>query len=257
MKYCILSNHPVSVLKEADEIYFKYTSKDIIFDYIDVLKDKNIILELPYGGEIEEKNWKLYQERFADFQIALNDLAQYQELNDKGIKWYWAFVATTYTEVRKLLTLGASQILIGPPLTFDLGNLKKIVQDVNLRTVSDLANLPYFPDTGDMNLTGFWIRPEDISKYEPYISTIQFSAIEKEESLLKIYKKNQEWPGNLNLLISGLNYSVDNKFISDTFTDRRINCGQRCKNGRSCGHCLMEAVAANTFSNLKRQFGEK
>ena len=149
----------------------------------------------------------------------------------EGIKWYWPYPITSYYELREVASLDPAFIQLGPPLSFDLENVKKIVGDIKLRMVCNCARPHYLPDRLEQpQFFGQWVRPEDVVSYDPYVDVFDFdcSELKKEETLLHIYKENQNWPGNLNLLIDNLNYNVDNRGIPEEFGQARINCRQKC-----------------------------
>ena len=112
-------------------------------------------------------------------------------------------------------------ILLGPPLSFDLDNVKKKTKEVPLRMVCNVARPSYLADSSSPGICGQYIRPEDMGVYEKYIDIIEFGNVDgdmkKERTLLHIYKDNQSWPGNLNILINGLNRDVDNPIIPVDF----------------------------------------
>ena len=103
--------------------------------------------------------------------------------------------------------------------------------------VANLAYDSYIPRAD--GIKGFYIRPEDVEAYEKYISTIEFAIddLSKEGTLLHVYKDNKEWPGNLNLLLTNLNFNIDNRSIPDNFAEVRMNCQQRCMRNKNCHFC--------------------
>lgn len=128
-----------------------------------------------------------------------------------------------------------SELLIAAPLTFDLERVSK--ENLPIRVVANLAYDNYIPRAD--GIKGFYIRPEDVGTYEKYISTIEFTVddLGKESTLLHVYKDNKEWPGNLNLLLTNLNFNIDNRSIPDDFAEVRMNCQQRCMRNKNCHFC--------------------
>ena len=255
MKYCISGRQSYSVMEKADQIKVKYEDQDRIIDFVEKLPDKEIILELK---SLPDKNvfktWRMYDEKFANFYIALHDLNLYELLNAEGIKWYWPYPVTSYYELKEILKLCPSFIQLGPPLSFDLENVQKIVGEIKLRMICNFSRPKYLPKNNkDPQFFGQWVRPEDVHLYEPYIEIFEFEfeedGLKKEETYLHIYKDNKYWPGNLNLLIEQLNFNVDNRSIPEEFGKARIKCCQRCLYGRSCRICYN----ALNFSELMRK----
>lgn len=131
-------------------------------------------------------------------------------------------------------------MLIGMPLCFDLEKVKSLTKDIKLRMVVNYAYDEYIPRLN--GIKGQYVRPEDIPIYAQYISTFEFRTngedwITKEAALFHVYKDNQMWPGNLNLLITNLNKNVDNRAFPTSFGEVRSNCGQRCERNGTCHFC--------------------
>lgn len=252
MKYCISGRQPYSVLKQADEIKVKYNDKDRIIDFVEKIPDKTVILDMP-EFDVDYATWHMYDEKFeGGFVLALHHLARADEMNIEGIKWYWPYPITSYYELQEILALGPFYVLLGPPLSFELANVRKIVgPDVQIRMVCNCARpVHLIANAGAPGLKGQYVRPEDVGAYDEFVDVFEFDGVtnelKKEATLLEIYQK-KEWPGNLNFLITHLNVNIDNRGILDEFGTRRMNCRHRCMSGGSCHFCdsvyiLAEAV---------------
>ena len=256
MRYCVNGRQPFSVIKKADEIKFSYNDKDRIFDLIDDYADKTIILDVP-GQESDWNNWKLYNEKFKEFFIALHDLRRADEFNAAGIKWYWAYPITAFYEYKIISVFNPSYVVIGPPLSFDL---IKIMNDIPVRMVANVARPAYLPDDGSDGICGQWVRPEDVHVYEPVVQCLEFDEcanLKEEETLLHIYQEQKTWPGNLNLLIKRLNYNVDNRALDSELAAARIKCGQSCMSRGTCHLCesafkFADALRKRHYDDIKK-----
>ena len=241
MKYCVSGRQPYSVLKQADEVRVAYVDKDRIMDFIEQIPDKRIILEIDNQiAPIEQKTWKMYQEKFPQFCVAINNLYMAKEMNEADIKWFWPFPITTYYELRWVIALNPCYIVLGAPLCFDLETVKKITK-IPVRLKPNLAAPEYLRHISqEPNFIGPWIRPEDVKFYEPYVEVMEFynndGRLKTEETLLDVYTK-ANWPGNLNLLLTDLNFNVDNRAIVENLGQRRVVCGQRCMKNGTCHLC--------------------
>ena len=91
--------------------------------------------------------------------------------------------------------------------------------------VVNVASPAYLPADGD-GIQGQFVRPEDVVLYEKYVKCFEFEEVnnQQEETLLHVYKENQNWPGKLNLLIQKLNFNVDNRAIPEEWGPARIKC---------------------------------
>lgn len=261
MKFCVSGRQPYSVLKRADEIKVMYQDKDIILDFINSIPDKEIILDVP-DVEADFKLWHVYDEKFKAFYIALHNLTRAKELNKENIKWYWPYPITSFYELREVVYLNPSYIMIGAPLSFDLKAVVEITKEIPIRMIANMAKPAYLiTDNDSYNITGQWIRPEDVDAYSEYISTIEFDGIsnnlQREETLLHIYKEVGSWPGNLNLILEEFNYNVDNRAIPEELVAVRMNCGQRCMRDGACRRCYNSIIFADKlrrYRNLTTTF---
>lgn len=210
-------------------------------DFVEQIPDKSIILEV--NSQIspkEKKTWEMYQEKFAHFCVAINNLHMAHEMNEDGIQWYWPFPITTYYELRWVAAMKPCYIMIGAPLCFELDKVQRVTK-IPLRLIPNLAVPTYLTHmSSEPHFGGPWIRPEDVKHYEVYVSVMEFynkdNRLKTEEILLGVYQK-ETWPGNLNLLLSELNFNVDNRAIVEDLGPRRVNCGQRCMSNGTCHLC--------------------
>ena len=261
MRYCVSGRQPFSVMKKADEIKFNYNDKDRILDLVERFPEKTIILEVP-GSESDWDLWKMYSDKFEEFYIALHDLSRVSEFNDADIKWYWPFPITSYYELGLIVKLNPSYLMIGAPLCFDLDLVSQKVykkdSEINsiqipLRMVVNVARPNYIPDVDFDGICGQWVRPEDASLYAERIRCFEFDnvGLKQEETYLHVYKDNGNWPGDLGILIQGLNYKVDNRAIPEEIGKTRMNCGQRCWETGSCHLCVSALKFANQIKKEK------
>lgn len=176
----------------------------------------------------------------------------YKECKHHKVKYYWAYPITSFYELEGIVNLGVCQILIGAPLFFDLFRVQSFGKDV--RVVANNCFDNYIPR--ENGICGVYIRPEDIQYYEDYITTIEFytTTNQKEESLLKIYKEDQAWPGNLNLLLTNLNCNVDNRAIPEEFALARMQCRQTCMSGGKCKFCYTAMNFSRAVDKAKKEW---
>lgn len=84
-----------------------------------------------------------------------------------------------------------------------------------------------------------FILPRDIDLYDEFINVITFISdnISMERALLKIYKIDKDWKGNLKLIIHNFNKNVDTRAIPEEFGQARIQCRQNCMRTGGCRFC--------------------
>ena len=245
MQYCISGRQPITAIKQADEIKMLYQDIDRIIDYIKDFPDKTIIYEIP--KDKIDVNWGLlrtYAEH-ATLMVALHDLRLIPKCQEYGLKYYWAYPITSYYELRGMIDLNPCYLFLGAPLSFDLEHIHNLT-GIPIRLCANVAYDAYMPRKD--GVCGQWIRPEDVKHYAPYVSAIEFNTdfdLQKERTLLQIYKFNQEWPDNINYLITNLNANADNRALPDEFGPLRVRCGQRCMQHGSCHYCKSAFIFAN------------
>jgi hypothetical protein len=194
---------------------------------------------------------EMYNDKL-DFYVTIQNLFIHQEVKEHGLRFYWPYPITSYYELRGIIALEPSYLLLGVPLCFDLKTVKSIT-DIPLRLIANTSYDPYIPRKD--GICGQWIRPEDVPAYEEYVAALEFvdANLTKEATLLHVYKENGSWPGNLNLLFDNFNFNVDNRAIPEDLGERRMNCRQRCMRDGTCHRC----ISALQFADLIRKRHEE
>lgn len=236
-----------------------YIDHDKIFDFIEKLPDKTIILNISQGEEVN--NWetiKMFAEKL-DLIVCLNGLDYLHECQLNGLRFYWGYPITSFFELRSIIALDPVYLLLGAPLTFSLADVAALTK-IPIRMVANRTQDLYIPR--ENGIYGTWVRPEDVPIYEDYVTTLEFYSpyqnLTKEAMLLHVYKDNQEWPGNLNLLFEDLNVNVDNRAIINKLALMRINCGQRCmRPGYQCHYCENAIKFADNVRDLHFELEQK
>lgn len=251
MRYSLSARQPKELLLQADEIYLEYRDKNILFDYVEDFPDKDICIFIPKETEVD---WNY----LLSFKDKLKLTLMFESLIEvtNAFPWFWGYPVTTYFELDSLLKLdGITQIIISGPLFFDLQAVfdKCKEKEVTIRLAPNLAYDAYIPRQN--GIIGSYIRPEDIPIYEPYINTcfFRFDTLAEERRLFNIYKNDKTWPGNLQLLIKNLNYSVDNRGIDSEFAERRLACRQNCCRTSLCHYCENYFKLINTIDKHKTE----
>ena len=236
MKFAVSSRQPSSVLEQCDEILVQERDHDYIFTLIEKFGTEKTIV-LYYNGNIPMKLVEQYNTLAKNnFKVCIDDTYRIKELQEKNIKCFMRQPVETFYQLNALIGLGINEIVIAAPLFFDMDQVK--ATGVAVRAIANFGNPISLPHSNEV--AGSWIRPNDIPIYEDYIDVVQFysTQLEQEATLLKIYKQ-EDWPGDLGLIIPDLNYVGSNRYIKDNMT-RRLNCHQRCMSKKdSCHYCYL------------------
>ena len=244
MKYAISARQPKDMLNKADEIIIDYKDIDYLFDLIELFPDKKYILKLPYGEDI---NWTTVDNfnKLCNLEVALMSLNDINRCKEHNIKFFWGYEIISYYDLKRLVDLGVSQVLLGNELYFDVKNIKEHF-NTPIRLIANKCFDSYLP--AQEGVCGTYVRPEDIDTYGKYVDTIEFyyKDLHQEKVLFKIYAEDKKWPGNLNLILANLNVDIDNRGLPDEFGSVRMICQQKCMKGRRCAFCYTAMKFART-----------
>lgn len=256
MKFSISNRQPKELRALADEIKMEYRDIDILVDLMDENITKKLVIIVSQDDKVDYDKLAVYAKGL-NITMAVSDLSMGREYNVRGIPFYWVYPITSYYELNSALEAGVSEVLLNAPLYFDLPQVKKIVSKYNAE-VRLIANICYYNYLMRADgVCGTYVRPEDVSVYEPYVNTLEFIAetYSKEAVLFEVYAIKKTWPGNLNLLLTNFNCQVDNRSIADEFAAARIQCRQDCMRRGGCDFCntiMKFGKALSAHKNDKR-----
>lgn len=152
--------------------------------------------------------------------------------------------------------MDVSDIYIDGALGFQSRELLRGKGAIQLRVSPQVS--PNAALTG-MQPNSFFIRPEDLKRYEKTIDIIDFREQDpdREDALFDIYKRGSFFY-NLNELLADARFSVPNPFLKPEFGEARVNCGQRCMvPTRPCHLCQTQVLTTNTvykyFTERKKE----
>lgn len=235
MKYSLSFNGHYKTLN-VDEIKCLNNQLGAIFNYVKEHPEKRINIRWNEKKEITEKYLKeinFIKETAEDYTISCDTIATLQTLKDKGYNVYYNYPVTDWDSFSQLLDFGVSDIWIDGPLGFQMDKIF-----IAKKTGVKIRVSPVLTSGGE-GPTAFFIRPEDLYRYEDYIDYIDFQVqeTEREEVLLKIYQQGA-WLLTTEELIPHSKIKNINTLIGKNFGTYRLNCGQKCRiPGRQCYLC--------------------
>ncbi len=253
MKYCINYNKQSKYIDNCDEINIKYSLQDtVLLEFLMLNKEKRV--NIYFENETLENVFaiidKIYEIKKSDEKLQLfirlpfveNEIIE--KIKNYNIPFYIDSRVNNWDVFNGLINLGVSDIYIVEDLCFDLKNISKTAKKANvqLRAFPNVAQSQWAETPA---LKKFFIRPEDVETYEPYIDVLEFYGDAKKQDILyKIYNIDKKWFGNLKEIIIGLNSDLDSRFIVPNFATHRTTCKKRCVQGKSCHVCeSIEALA--------------
>ena len=144
-------------------------------------------------------------------------------------------VADWYS-LESMLRCGVSEVFIEGYLGFCLPDVKKECDKfgAKIRVIANFASATWFDCPA---IKKFFIRPEDVKHYEPYVDTIEFEGGKTlQEVCYRAYTKG-EWYGDLSEIMPELQTELDSRRIPEMFGEIRTKCGMRCIRGSQCSVC--------------------
>ena len=232
MKYCLSSKCSKKNLLEVDQI--KY-SGDIRNLYVLIEQYPNTTFIIQNVEEEFKKYKELYILSKGRIILEINNMYYHSLCKAYDLPFYFTYQVGSLYELEAIKKYNPKYIYLAAPLFFSM-DLVKANCDIPVRVIANDPHQDLFQRDDYVN--GRWIRPEDVEAYEEYIDTIEFTAETgvKEDTLYKIYAHDNQWPGDLGMIISDLNYIGVNGMIHPIAIRKRLNCGQRCMEGK-CRIC--------------------
>lgn len=256
MKYSIKFYKGCQVLAEADEISIVYSEKDAqLLKFAKKYKNTRIVADCTLLSQEDfVESLEIFKTASKNFNFAVKlNFAQKNflpDLNENMIKYFFVDRANTLDKLIGFINLGVSDVYIADELGFYLAEIAQRCHDngVSVRVFPNVAQSSSLIK-GD-TFRYFYIRPEDVSIYEPYVDYMEFfGPIDRQSVLFKIYREEQ-WLGSLNTLILGLEKEIPNTCIVPYFGQARVKCRKRCSINQSCEVC-------NNIINLAKVLEDK
>lgn len=245
------------------EIILDYNSLDII-EKLEITRDNSRDFVFSFYGEPSKEDLKDMRDLGAvrdNVKISFSDTYLLSEA-PSNIAFFYGFGAMNADSIDKLVILaetGVSDVYVTGELGFKMQEVKKISDKYNvaIRIVPNIATVSGFGLVEADNSTSFWVRPEDLETYAPYVDIVEFMCKDDKQSVFyNIYMQDKKWSGDLSMIIAGL-HSIANDKLSSHFVSSRINCGKKC-NLDICHSCykfiaLAEIAADNKIDIRKTE----
>ena len=264
MKYCVEYYPNFRHNDEIDEIIYdfnKYGDPIIIDQMKRWREDQRVIIN---GSQIQNfENFipciQVCRKNHNNLAVCVNiqQKEAVKRLREAAIPFFYLQYVNNLEEMYAIINQGVSDIYISENLGFDIVNIGSFckTKGIKVRVIPNVAQykLEYKEDIPDP--CKFFIRPEDVKEYEPYVDVLEIYEKEMRLSVLyEIYTK-QKWIGNLNQLISGLEESIENSAIPSIFGKARLNCKKRCMYDQ-CSLCKTTQDLSNRVMDVRRGIKE-
>lgn len=236
--------------QEADEIKCPWNQLGEIWGLIkdDHTKRINIILTLEADMTKVYEQVDIVKSAGNDYTLAAAGLSQLQDALSRGYNAYVMMPITDWESLDIQLKMGVSDVYIDGPLGFCLKDVSELAHaaGANVRITPQVS-----PNTAALPAAAhsFFIRPEDLPLYSPYIDIIDFitSDTKKQDTLFSIYKRGS-FSSAFNLLFENSKEVILNSLLRPDLAEARLDCEQKCLiPGYSCHVCENEFELARNL----------
>ena len=250
MKYCINYSNKSHIIDKVDEILIRYDKNKILelfTQFIPAHLNQRVIIQLIEENNIDtivnnlKKIISIYNEnkdiKF-DIQLPFYNQKFMEELKDTNLKYFFKAAANSWDKFTGLISQNVSDIYITDELAFELDKVAEIAHKNNIK-VRIYPNVAQSRWDKLSDILKFFIRPEDIEMYEPYVDVCEFygDKAQQIDTYYKIYQEDKKWFGDLQEIIIGLDSKIDSRYIIPRFAEKRIKCGKDCLKGGKCEMC--------------------
>ena len=255
MKYSLPFYVGNPYLQKADEISIKYdvSSEVSLIDFLDEHIGQRIVLRIAKNNHLTDKNYQFLQavvKQYAEGTVVLC----FEELTSIGTNFrlphFFKYYCTDIEQALALAEKGVTDIYVTDNLCYWLKEVRDKVK----------CNIRVFPNWAQSSIdlsnpyTKFFIRPEDVNLFEPYIDYLEFytTNVKLAADLYEIYCIKKSYTGWLEILITGLPHiQVHNECIDPLLATERLNCHKSCTYWSNCKLCEKWFSLAQTLYNAK------
>ncbi len=253
MKYCINFNKEYHILNEVDEISIIYNSQDTsLINFLQEHKNQRIHLAIEENfnnAELLAAIHKAYPE--INFVLKIpNNKELINKCKEVNLPFWIRSYINNWDTLTYFLSLGVTDVLITEELGFDIERVAAAAHKCGTK-VRIFPNVAQSSINEMYSIKKFFVRPEDIQYYEPYVDVCEFFGTSKNiETYYKVYTKDKKWFGQLKEIIISFNDNLDNRCLLNNFAQARINCDKKCLKGSKCQLC-------EKFSHLNQTLSDR
>lgn len=232
MKYSLPFYMDNPYLNKTDEISIKYEAADEpeLAAFIDEHPNQRIVLKIAKNHDLTDENFHYLAELFKLYAAGAV-VCRFESLTISSaaaaLPHFFNFTCRDLEEVMTIAAQGVTDIYIGGNLGYQVKQIRDITS-CNIRLYPNLAQSAI--DASDPQ-TKFYIRPEDVEKYEEYIDYLEFycpSDIRETAQLYKIYAIDHLYNGWLSGIIKGAPKQIHNACVPNVLIDARLKCNKAC-----------------------------
>ncbi len=238
---------------EVGELRIRYNPADRTLEpFLEKYKDKSIVIDV--ADTFEDIDADLLAEllkKTNNFKLIIdyNNKEALKRVQDRNLPFFFGNFVTTIDQMHGLIPYHPTDMYICEELGFFLDRVSEILHshDIKVRVFPNICQSS-FADTPSMKT--FFIRPEDIPNYKPFVDVFELIDDEKRQGVIfKVYNECK-WFGPIKEIIPSFEDELDSRFLHGSFGAIRVKCGKRCYYKlHSCDICDRFIELANTFKD--------
>lgn len=248
-------------MDSASEIIIDYSvshTEEELVDFLKIYPDKRIVLDVmdvegfiknnlaPYTLKHLKDKYNLHNWAIR-FPVSHNDILTVEKylkaIQDIVIfPYFYLAPVETFEQLDRFLHMNVTDIYITNALAFDLQRVKE--KRDSFETVANIRIYPnicqsYWAD--EQSVRTFFVRPEDVDYYEPYVDIFEiYAETRQQKQMASIYfdiYKSKSWLGDLKEYLINCNYSITNEYLPKNFGEYRLKCRKKCVITSQCDFC--------------------
>jgi hypothetical protein len=261
MKYCVDYKRNFKYINDVDEIKINFRRTDAsLLDFMLLHSNQRIIISIQDESDfiaydcikIFDAIAIKYPEINFTFLLGhckennVKELLQLLQENEIKHKYFFSDFVNNWDFLHGIMELNPSDVYLVEDMGFEIDKAAALLHGAGIK-VRVFPNVAQSTWSGTPALKKFFIRPDDVDTYEPYVDVMEFFGKEDSiETYYKIYAIDKKWMGKLSeVILSFDNDTLDSRFILPQFAEYRIKCGKRCQKCKSCRICeAIEHLAA-------------
>lgn len=252
MKKCLVYFRNSQYDMSAEELIIQFKESDRWQDFLNLHSNQKVIVPIDNANNFEY----VLKQVNNPFNLVFMFSPNMEYLNvvtkickESGIPYFYDTIVKDWETLYQIMNEGVYSVYIGGDLGFDLPLIKKIYSsfDTLIRVIAN-SNIK--------DIYSFFIRPEDLELYTPYVDIIEMrfphDKPELQDNLFNVYFEQKKWNYDISYLTFD-EIKFPNQYMETIFGIKRLNCHHRCMRGKQCDLCGALVNFSNTLNEHKEE----
>jgi len=240
------------ILNRDKKVYVEITQEDFFSNREYMLLLKELKEDAETGQWTLQIPLRLLKETGYDYLVV--NKTKFEVLKECSPRYMFTDLIGDWETLEFIVSLKPSEVYITNILGFSMPKLYSYLTEENNIGIRVYANWAQSAWEGSPALKKFFIRPEDVEYYEPFVSGIELMGpAAVQDTLWEVYEIDRKWTGNLGEIIIGLTETLDSTRLPKIFGKSRVLCNKRCIQGGHCTICQTSREFAKTLDKINMQ----